>query len=197
MSIGCKQHRIFVVDDEEIIATSLAMILQKSGFEATSFTHPLKALEASGSESPDLLISDVMMPELNGIDLAIRMKEICPECKVLLFSGQANTHQKLPTECYNRWDVKGSMSRVRRHLEGTDLCSSRATRRAADIVPLETRGRGGRAGEQTGWSRSRRRSQAPDGTRWPERGPRERPDSTSCAFARTLRLRGRPRPVLW
>jgi DNA-binding NtrC family response regulator len=101
MSIGCKQHRIFVVDDEEIIATSLAMILQKSGFDATSFTHPLKALEASGSESPDLLISDVMMPELNGIDLAIRMKEICPECKVLLFSGQANTLSLLETARVN------------------------------------------------------------------------------------------------
>jgi DNA-binding NtrC family response regulator len=101
MSIVCKQHRIFVVDDEEIIATSLAMILHKSGFDATSFTHPLKALEASGAESPDLLISDVMMPELNGIDLAIRIKEICPECKVLLLSGQANTQSLLETARVN------------------------------------------------------------------------------------------------
>jgi antitoxin (DNA-binding transcriptional repressor) of toxin-antitoxin stability system len=90
------------------------------------------------------------------------------------------------------------MRRVRRRLEGTDLCSRRATRPAADIVPLETRGRGGRAGEQTGWSRSRRRSQAPDGTRWPERGPRERPDSTSCALSSGCRVRRSPslRPKL-
>ena len=40
---------------------------------------------------PDLLISDVVMPQLSGIDLAIRVKEQCPACKVLLFSGQAQT----------------------------------------------------------------------------------------------------------
>jgi FixJ family two-component response regulator len=41
------KHRIFVVDDEEIIATTLAMILRNYGFDATPFSRPLKALEAS------------------------------------------------------------------------------------------------------------------------------------------------------
>jgi DNA-binding NtrC family response regulator len=88
---SAKQHRIFVVDDEEIIATTLAMILQNSGFDATPFTRPRRALEASRFDSPDLLISDVVMPELNGIELAIQLQQICPDCKVLLFSGQAAT----------------------------------------------------------------------------------------------------------
>ena len=85
------QLRVFVVDDEEILATTLAMILRNHGFDATPFTYPLKALEASLSEAPDLLISDVMMPVLNGIELAIQIQQACPDCKVLLFSGQAKT----------------------------------------------------------------------------------------------------------
>jgi len=83
--------RIFVVDDEVVIATTLATILQRSGFDAVSFTEPLKALDAAREKAPDLLISDVMMPVLSGVDLAIRIKSECPDCKVLLFSGQAAT----------------------------------------------------------------------------------------------------------
>jgi len=95
MSNSLRQHRIFIVDDEEVIASTLAMILQRFGFDAVPFTRPLKALEASRSEAPDLLVSDVMMPELNGIELAIRMRQVCPSCKVLLFSGQAGTQMLL------------------------------------------------------------------------------------------------------
>jgi DNA-binding NtrC family response regulator len=84
-------HRIFIVDDEHVIASTLAMILRNQGFEATSFTEPLDALETALCEAPDLLISDVMMPRLSGIELAIEVRKHCPECKVLLFSGQAST----------------------------------------------------------------------------------------------------------
>ncbi len=67
------------------------MILQKSGFDATSFTNSVKALEEAETERPDLLLSDVMMPELSGIELAVRIKKFHPKCKILLFSGQAAT----------------------------------------------------------------------------------------------------------
>jgi DNA-binding response OmpR family regulator len=85
------QPRVFVVDDEFIIASTLATILQRNGFDALSFTHPLEALKAARVKAPDLLISDVMMPDLSGVDLAILLKKYCPGCKVLLFSGQAAT----------------------------------------------------------------------------------------------------------
>ena len=90
-----KLPRVFVVDDEHVIATSLALILRQLGFEVTPFIEPLEALNAANSEAPDLLISDVVMPALSGIDLAIQMQERCPNCKVLLFSGQAATASML------------------------------------------------------------------------------------------------------
>ncbi len=86
-----KLPRVFVVDDEFVISTTLATILERNGFDAKSFTDPLRAIDAARMKAPDLLISDVIMPELSGIDLAIALREFCPNCKVLLFSGQAAT----------------------------------------------------------------------------------------------------------
>jgi DNA-binding NtrC family response regulator len=86
-----KQLRVFVVDDEFIIASTLGLILRNKGFESVSFNGPLDALEAARSLAPDLLISDVVMPGFSGIELAIRLQAQCPNCKVLLFSGQTAT----------------------------------------------------------------------------------------------------------
>jgi CheY-like chemotaxis protein len=83
--------RIFVVDDEAVIASTLVAILQRNGFSAKFFTCPREALNAARSQAPDLLISDVAMPGISGVDLAIQMRAQYPTCKILLFSGQAAT----------------------------------------------------------------------------------------------------------
>ena len=85
------KHRVSVVDDEHVIATTLAMILCSWGFDAKPYTDPQQALQAARSESPDLLLTDVVMPRLTGVDLAIQVKQQCPNCKVLLVSGQPDT----------------------------------------------------------------------------------------------------------
>jgi CheY-like chemotaxis protein len=59
------------------------------------FVNSLEALEAARTVKPDLVIADVVMPGLSGIHLAIQLKELCPTCKVLLFSGQAKTEDLL------------------------------------------------------------------------------------------------------
>jgi DNA-binding NtrC family response regulator len=100
------QFRVFVVDDEFIIASTLATILQRNGFEAVSFTDPLEALSAAGQSAPDLLITDVVMPALSGVDLAISIKKLSPECKVLLFSGQAATANLLQAARSNGHDFE-------------------------------------------------------------------------------------------
>jgi DNA-binding response OmpR family regulator len=83
--------RVFVVDDDRVIASTTAAILQLSGYDARSFVSPLEALEAARSAMPDLVIADVVMPGLSGIDLAVRLKAQCPTCKILLLSGRAET----------------------------------------------------------------------------------------------------------
>src|SRR5580658_9231151 len=86
---------VYVVDDEPIIALTLAAILNASGFRASAFTSAEDAIKAAERDGPALLITDVVMPGMNGIDLAIHLKSLCPKCKVLLFSGQAATSDLL------------------------------------------------------------------------------------------------------
>ncbi|MGA9670744.1 MAG: response regulator [Terracidiphilus sp.] len=85
------QYRVFVVDDEPLIASTLGEILRGQGIDVTTFTDPLKALEAIHTNAPDFLIADVVMPGMSGIELAIVIRETCPGCFVLLFSGNIST----------------------------------------------------------------------------------------------------------
>ena len=86
---------IFVVDDERVIAETLTTILQRQGFAARLFLDPNEALSAALAEPPDLLLSDVMMPGMTGVELAITLRKLHPQCKVVLFSGQAQTEDLL------------------------------------------------------------------------------------------------------
>lgn len=88
---GQKRLRVFVVDDESIIAFTLATILESAGYTARHFSDPIEALRAAETNCPDYLVSDVVMPSLNGIDLGAQFKAIHPEVKVLLFSGVLST----------------------------------------------------------------------------------------------------------
>jgi CheY-like chemotaxis protein len=83
--------KVLVVDDERVIADTLAMILNQSGFEARAVYSGEKALETVSVFQPDMLISDVIMADLNGIDAAIQIRGLMPKIKILLFSGQAAT----------------------------------------------------------------------------------------------------------
>lgn len=82
-----KRARIVVVDDEVCIADSLAIIFRNSGYEAVGYYDGDTALEACRAEAPDLLLTDVMMPGMDGIELAMLMRKECPCCRILLISG--------------------------------------------------------------------------------------------------------------
>ncbi|WP_263358212.1 response regulator [Acidicapsa ligni] len=83
--------KVLVADDERVIADTLAMILNQSGFQARVAYTGEKAVELASEFQPDMLISDVIMGGLNGIDAAIRIRQLLPSIKILLFSGQAAT----------------------------------------------------------------------------------------------------------
>jgi CheY-like chemotaxis protein len=75
--------RVFVVDDEPAIRETLAAILYNEGYAAIPFDGGAMALSSAAEESPDLLMTDVMMPDMNGVELAIHFENLYPECKVL------------------------------------------------------------------------------------------------------------------
>jgi len=94
--------KVLVADDERVIADTLAIILNQSGFQATAVYSGEKAVETARTLEPDMLISDVIMTDLNGIDAAIKIRTMLPNCKILHFSGQAATADLL-----NRARVQG------------------------------------------------------------------------------------------
>ena len=83
--------KVLVVDDERVIADTLAIILNQHGFEASAVYTGTAAVERAKAVRPDLVISDVIMPDMNGIEAAIHIRKFLPGCKILLFSGQAAT----------------------------------------------------------------------------------------------------------
>ena len=97
MILPGRQLRISVVDDEVLIASSFAMVLSNQGFDTSFFTEPLQAIQAARYYAPDLLISEVSMPVLTGIELAIKVQKQCPNCKVLLLSGRPDITDLLTT----------------------------------------------------------------------------------------------------
>jgi CheY-like chemotaxis protein len=83
--------RVLVVDDEKIIADSVAMILNHSGFDAIAHYGGTSAMIYIQQECPDILLSDVMMPDTNGIQLAKATEHHCPGTRIVLISGNAAT----------------------------------------------------------------------------------------------------------
>jgi CheY-like chemotaxis protein len=94
---GSGKHRpvVLVVDDESAIADTLSEILTLSGYAAMPAYDAEEALETALLSPPQMLITDVVLPGMSGIELAITVRRIFPECKVLLFSGQAATSDLL------------------------------------------------------------------------------------------------------
>lgn len=90
-----KRYVAFVVDDEDVIASTLELILLSKGFDARSFVDPLDALSAAQSIAPNLLLADLVMPKMDGIALANQIKQLHPDCKVLLSSGHHVTSDQL------------------------------------------------------------------------------------------------------
>jgi DNA-binding response OmpR family regulator len=88
---------VLVVDDEQIIAETLAVILNQSGYAALTAHSGPSALKTASVIPPQMLITDVCMPGMSGIELGIAIRETVPDCKVLLFSGQASTAELLAT----------------------------------------------------------------------------------------------------
>jgi CheY-like chemotaxis protein len=83
--------RILVVDDERIIADTIVQILNRNGFIAEAAYGGEEAIEKAKRHCPELILSDVLMPQVDGVEAAIEIRKHCPDTRIVLFSGQAAT----------------------------------------------------------------------------------------------------------
>ena len=86
---------VLVIDDNPNFADTFAMVLNASGFQATSEYSGEQGIKRAREDSFDHLITDVMMPGTNGIEIATASREILPDCRILLISGNNNTTELL------------------------------------------------------------------------------------------------------
>ena len=81
---------ILIVDDEEAIRTSLRSILEDEGYEVAVAANGLDALKVYGTDPPDLMILDIWMPEMDGLETLRRVKEFVPTTQVMMISGHGS-----------------------------------------------------------------------------------------------------------
>lgn len=83
--------RVLIVDDEPLIADTIVQILNRNGFIAEAAYGGREAVDAARRITPDLILSDVLMPHLDGVEAAIAIQKFLPDTRIVLFSGQAAT----------------------------------------------------------------------------------------------------------
>jgi CheY-like chemotaxis protein len=99
--------RILIIDDERTVADTLAMILEGGGHQVEAVYDGCSALLKLNSFIPDCVISDVIVPGMNGIDVCARIEAQLPECKIFLFSGQSETNDLIENAraAGHRWEL--------------------------------------------------------------------------------------------
>lgn len=85
---------IFIVDDMKMFADSLAIALGTSDIEVEKFYHAKPALDRASNRPPDILITDIEMPGMDGISLAQAISKKNPYCKILLMSANQSYVQE-------------------------------------------------------------------------------------------------------
>ncbi|KAA6465424.1 response regulator [Acidobacteria bacterium AB60] len=91
MLVETPKTRVLVVDDEQLITDTLALILRQHGFDVSIAYSGEEAVQKAITVRPDVLLTDIIMGEMNGLEAAILISEELPQCKILFFSGQPAT----------------------------------------------------------------------------------------------------------
>lgn len=73
---GAKKSKILIIDDEEDVCVYLKSILERTGkFEAYSTTSPIEGIALAKDKHPDMILLDIMMPEMDGTEVAVHLNE--------------------------------------------------------------------------------------------------------------------------
>lgn len=83
-----KETRILIVEDEKVVADTLGQILRAQGYDVRIAYSAEEAVDILSGWPANLAILHVMLPKMNGIELAIALEKDHPKCHALLFSGQ-------------------------------------------------------------------------------------------------------------
>lgn len=114
---------VLVVDDNEMIRQMIARILENEGMEVISLSSPQSVLKQSRSweRAPDLMICDICMPELSGVELYQHIEQRFPEQPVLFITGYPDGHSQICHEILNDKNLLRKPFRVAELLQRVNM----------------------------------------------------------------------------
>ncbi|WP_420644946.1 response regulator [Candidatus Leptofilum sp.] len=92
------EPKILVVDDEQSLVNLCLLILEQAGYKVRGAFSGKQALQMVGDEMPDLILLDVMMPGMTGIEVCRRIRELRPEQRPYILMYTADDRQLTKTE---------------------------------------------------------------------------------------------------
>lgn len=94
MSLG----KILYVDDDKLLTSTFSTLMKVEGYrDVVVFNNPLEAVEYLKTETPDLIISDFLMPEMNGLEFLREAKKVYPEVSMILLTAYADKENAIKT----------------------------------------------------------------------------------------------------
>jgi CheY-like chemotaxis protein len=84
--------KVLVIDDDHLVRYTLSKILQRNGYHVTTAADGKRAMAVFRDERPDVVITDIIMPEQEGIETILKIRCERPEVKIIAISGGARTH---------------------------------------------------------------------------------------------------------
>jgi two-component system NtrC family sensor kinase len=97
-------NKILIVDDEEIIVRLLSMSLRSDGYETVTANSGQEGLEVFQAQSPDIVVTDIKMPGMDGLELLKKIKEIDPEKEVIIVTGHGDIDSTITALQYGASD---------------------------------------------------------------------------------------------
>jgi CheY-like chemotaxis protein len=91
MLVEKSKTRVLVVDNERLIADTLVLILKQNGFDASAAYSGEEAVQSALTLQPHVVLTDIIMGQMNGLEAARQIADAVPNCNILLFSGQPAT----------------------------------------------------------------------------------------------------------
>lgn len=87
--------RILVLEDEELVRRTLLLVLERNGYTVRGASSAREALQIAPEFLPQVLICDINLPDMNGIQTALWFRRMAPQCHVLLLSGDTSSAELL------------------------------------------------------------------------------------------------------
>jgi CheY-like chemotaxis protein len=87
--------KILVVEDEAVVLHTLQLILKQHGYEVRGARDGAEAVSAAPAFSPNILLCDINLPDIDGIQVSLAIKNLLPNCRVVLLSGEISSTELL------------------------------------------------------------------------------------------------------